>query len=414
MKKYIKYTLKHYLPLFIVSFVMMLSIFTSVFSNIDATRTVMTEAGTGDFIGYDYAYMSTGGALVLAIPYMILTTIIPLFANSYKYKLRSVDLFYQTKRGEKSIRFANNLILFIMITALFLLAAISGICIAFAHQLVELSFVQTMSTSVYDGVRYEAQHYLFNFQYYIPVLFFIIVIGINNFFISYFLVTRSNNFLNSLITLIAGQLILHLGFMVPLWYIGPLVGNIDAAGNTLLTNSIKVLSVTRSSGFVSQLALLENVFNPLIVQGNNQAIIEFFDTFDPNSIDLYSLALCDIALVSYYAFGALACIKFFKEKEPSGELAGKPQGRDNYQIIIFNGIFIIMGTISSIGSLLLGTLLDFVSLMTSTVMFGAIYYALLGLLRRNFKLDKKGIVFFVLLVVVKFILSTIYFFYTLA
>ena len=128
---------------------------------------------------------------------------------------------------------------------------------------------------------------------------------------------------------------------------------------------------------------------------------------------VFGLVMSIVCIVVYLAVAGFGIYKFFAEKESSGELAGKPVGRDKFQYIIFHMAFGLIGLwIGSLQSLIGGTL----SVLTNQVFyivlyisemgfFGAAYYVLFGLLRRNFRMNKKELFLFIGIVLVDFVIG---------
>ncbi|MBO4666746.1 MAG: hypothetical protein J5666_01265, partial [Bacilli bacterium] len=142
-----------------------------------------------------------------------------------------------------------------------------------------------------------------------------------------------------------------------------------------------------------------------VVTGRCIEIEEMALTFDP-SIHTLELIMSILSISLFFAIGAFSSVKFFKENEPSGELAGKPQGRDPFQMSIFHATFIMFAFLTSMTSIF-STFFGIITVLTGTVMFGAVYYVLLGLIRRNFRLDKVTLIFLISTTGLKLLLSVV-------
>ena len=145
-----------------------------------------------------------------------------------------------------------------------------------------------------------------------------------------------------------------------------------------------ILPGTRVPSIIGPIALIANLFESLIVSGEP---LQLTITND----DIFSLVLAIIAIVIFFVLGALSIVAFFKEKESSGELAGKPEGRDKLQMIIYHSGAGLIGFWYGIANGFISSYI-FVNALTtvsSFIMFCALYYVFYGLIRRNFKLKKK-------------------------
>ncbi|MBR0294908.1 MAG: hypothetical protein IJQ67_03245 [Bacilli bacterium] len=407
MKKYIIYTLKRYVPLYAVTFAIFISLLFTFATSVSFQ--VPTE-------GYYYGYSVDSGILYFAIPLMLFTMILPLFANTYRYSIKSADLFYQTAKGKKSIRYVNNLVLLIMVLLCFTLAYIISIILLFIRELPilgkETSTVVT-STNPYVEVVYD--NYFFNFFYYIPVYLLLVIVAILNYAISYFFVTRANNFLNSLITLVLGEGILGLGLFLPSFYIRTVLLPYD-----VIFYSFTPLSMSRTACVIGPITLIYTAFNQLITgYGENLWAKDLTHSFSPET-DVFGLIMMIINNLIFIGMGVLGIIYFLKEKEASAEYAGKAPGRDNFQIIIFHVAFGIIGlslyftsvVSSAIG--VFGVVTAVISLVSSSIFLAAINYVFLGLLRRNFRLNKKETLILISINVLNLIINIVSFVITMA
>ena len=97
MKKYFLYSLKRYIPFYIICFAICLSTFVTTVASIAVENThVETQEG---YVLYYGSISGSGDAIsLIVVPAIILfvfSAIIPFIANSYRYSLRSADVFNQ-------------------------------------------------------------------------------------------------------------------------------------------------------------------------------------------------------------------------------------------------------------------------------------------------------------------------------
>ena len=412
MKKYLIFSLKRYIPLFVVSFAVCFFGFVTVFgASIPTQVTITVYTGEGPY------YVSTllgslsisSGILAMMIPVTIFTMLLPFFANSYRYSMQSADTFYQIGKNKKSIRWINNLLLLSSFIVIFTVAFLLGVIILFCRQIPNIGRPDEVGEVAENYQR--ITHYLFfNFAYYVPVYFIIVIYAILNYAISYFFVTRANNLVDSIILLILGEFILAIGIMTPIWFAMICESIATSMSSTFINETI--LLGTRTSCFVSPIAWIIYFFDGLIT-GEGSLFVEQMDGLILDGPAVFGLVMSVICIVVYLAVAGFGIYKFLAEKESSGELAGKPVGRDKFQYIIFHMAFGLIGLwIGSLQSLIGGTL----SVLTNQVFyivlyisemgfFGAAYYVLFGLLRRNFRMNKKELFLFIGIVLVDFVIG---------
>ena len=367
MKNYIKFLLKKYLPFYVVLFAVCISFFFMFLTTDNNAYVHTTEA--------EY-YISKPSSLLLLfiIPLGLVSIFAPIFANTYRYSIKSVDVFYQTGKGSKQIRLVNNLTLLASIlvsySAAFLIAILVMIFkqVATAGKIVQSEYLVT-------------EYVMFHFGYYFLAYFLAVIVCSVNYFISYFLITRANNPINSLLCLFLGHGILSILFMTPIWYASIISVMFKDLQEFYFAG---VLPGTRVPSIIGPIAMIANLFETLIVSGEPLELVL-------SEKEIFSFVLSIASIIIFFVAGGLAIYAFFKEKESSGELAGKPEGRDKLQMIIYHtgaGLIAFWYGIANglISSLLLVNVLTTVS---SFIMFCALYYVFYGVIRRNFKLKKK-------------------------
>lgn len=374
MKSYIKFLLKKYLPFYVVLFAVSVSIF---FIYLTAENNVYYR-----FEGSDY-FITTpySGLLIFIIPLAMVSIFAPIFANTYRYSIKSADVFYQTGKGSKQIRIVNNLTLLISILVAYTAAFLISILVMLLKQL------PNAGKTIIDDYGNETRYILFNFGYYLIAYFLAIIVCSLNYFISYFLITRANNPVNSIICLVLGHMLLSVLIMTPIWYSSIVIEMINS---NMRFYSAEVLLLTRVPSIISPIAWIANIFEPLIISGQPLQIIL-------SSENVFSFVMSFVCLVIFLSAAGFSIYMFLKEKESSGELAGKPEGRDKLQMIIFH---VGAGTIAwwyGMANGLISNLLiiNVLTTISSFIMFCALYYVFYGLIRRNFRLKGKDFAFLV-------------------
>ena len=384
MKKYLIFTMKRFIPFFIISGAVFTSICLSVFSSVAVSDLYFEFEGVRELdAGIDGAYSII---IIMAVLLFIFTCVAPIIANSYRNSLRSADLYNQIGKGHKNVRLTHNAIMLLAVLASFTFAFIFGIIVLAIRNNVIYSLGEVRE-QLYESDSYRITvPFMYHFAYFIPIYFFLVIGAIVNYFISYFLVTRANNALNSVITLILGHGILFAGLMTPFWY-----ATIISDGAVTFT----YLPCLQTPSMASITALAVFLFGSLLKNGTFNSSIFYMNEVHP-ALDIIALVLGIIGVIGFFVIGGFCIYKFFKEEESSGELAGKPQGRDQLQSIIFHVGASIAGLwalciSAAFNDIAFSPILGLFSFIPTVIIYGALYYVFYSLERRNFRLTKKDL-----------------------
>lgn len=385
MKKYVFSVFKRNIPIFAISLAIITSIFLTLFTSSPLSITTsMNTPIVPEYTEVEITYMVTI-AIVSFIPMIIFTWILPIFANTNRYSIRSADLFYQ-RANKRNVRFITNLVILIGFLACFTFAFIIG------SLLFSLKYIPNLSREakiISEGSYYKITYYpVYQFYYLIPLYLALVISGINNYFVSYFLVTRANNALNSIILLVLGHLILGLGIIMPFFIVDMFgYGVAPETYRPLIDSSI--LGGTRSASMIGVTSLVVALFPSLIVTGKLPDI-------DFSGVSgAFSLTMSILSLLLFFAVGVLGVLYFLKEKDSSGEFAGKAVGRDKFQNIIFYVGATLIGFAFSTLYTATGYTSSFVitfAFISEVIMFCALLYVFTGLINRNFRLNKKQVI----------------------
>ena len=397
MKKYLLFTLKRYIPLFVVSFALCFFTLITVFGgmSVSTKTTYYFDPDTGMAYKYGNVFSSSvnSGVIFLLVLVAIFTIILPFFANSYRYSLQSADTFYQIGKNKKSIRWINNLTLLTMFIAVFTAAFIFGVTILLFRQLP--NFGKPDEVVTHESYEEVTHFWNYNFGFYVPVYLLIVVFAVLNYAVSYLFITRANNLVNSIILVILSEFILGVGLMTPFWFL--LVCSYSGGGWDPIVDET-ILIGTRSAGFVSPIAFILYAFDGLITGNGSQLAIQLSKAeYDFNTV--MGVVLSFLSLAIFLGLAGLGIYSFLKEKESSGELAGKPVGRDKWQQIIFHTGFGLIGLwicslqslAGTVSTLLVNKVFSYILLFSEVGFYAAAYYVFYGLLRRNFRLSKKDL-----------------------
>lgn len=361
MKRFVISSLLKKLPLLIILTVVLCSI--AIFSTTDVSFIMRYNIYDGvqslnpRFVNPDPAYLG------LTIFFFATMMLLPLFSMNYRYSLAKSDVYRQVAFKEKHIRYAEHLSTLVTVLISFTVAYIILVgSLAVANTITVASFNKPADQY---GV-YTAGYY--NYIYYIPLYFCIIVLGVAQYFISYLIVSRSNCVRNSVIVLILGELALMSMFFL----INDYIDNHDHLPADAF--------IYTGASVAFPIFLLYRIFTPAILYNENW----FVDLYESRSYTNYPYAVFTLvtSAIIFLGLAVLGLIAFIKEKDPSGEFAGKTNTKKPYQEIIFHvgfalfGLFITQAAIS----------MNVVSYLLFLVFFAAAYYSLYGTLIHNFKL----------------------------
>lgn len=376
MKTYIRLFILRYLPLFIiVGVISFTSLLTIVLGQYGVYRVAIQSYG-GQYNTTILYNTNATTILLIFLPLLAICAIAPLFVNTYRYSIKSVDTYYQVKDGEKTIRYINNLVTIIMIIAIYTASFL--IC-----ALILLIKQAALNGKVVTDGSMEYHYYMFNFGYYFLAYFIITIIASMLYFISYYFVTRSNNLVNSMISLVVGHGSLVLIFLFLCYYPEVYLSRY----NIMYIDSYWAVGV-HSPSPISLFVFIFYLFTPLIDSHSSLFIGQ--NIFSGGyQITMIILSWLTLILVTTYSV-----LKFIKEDTLSGEYAGKPYSKSPIQKILFHiafgGVGVWIGPLAMISIMGIG-ITSFVTILMVTTSFCAAYYVFYSLLNRNFKLVGKGL-----------------------
>ena len=346
MKAYLKYSLIKKLPLFIIILATFLVIAFTSASNVSFFASHPRD-------GYYYFSNRNTGAEALIYVFFFAMMFLPFFSMNYRYSLERSDLYRQVAIKDRAIRYIDHLSTLIITVVCFIVAYLFLVGI-----LAYRNYFPAYIPEDNEYVTYE--QIFFSYIYFLPLLALVVILGIGEYAISYLLISRSNNFLNSLIILTAGQLVLTFALSTIVMFFD--------AGHSLVFYG--------GSSVIFGPYYLLKAFTDLIVFDDYS-----FQTYlESNRFETFYFIASGIIFIG---LAALGIVSFILEKDPSSEYAGKPITLKPYQEIIYHLGFGITGTFICASIM---PYANFFFYPMYLVLFSSIYYTLYGLLRRNFKI----------------------------
>lgn len=360
------------MPLYIIIAVVLMAVAMISVNGVEFVEVIYKDGHGHSGLNY---YNQNSGVGVLLYFFLIIVAILPFFGMNYRYSLARSDTFRQAPFKERTIRYGEHLST-LVITLIAYTVAYWFFVLLLANKNYGNIYVPEDTALIAYRVIY------YNYIWFVPLYFASLGLGVGQYFISYFLVSRSNNFLNSLITFNAGQMFLGFFYIIIDEFISQ---------NGSWVWGYNPLTCGSSMFFAPTYLYLQ--FNELIVQGTN-----YYEKFFVNStsgIDLAAFVLI-LSGATFVLLSSFSIFMFLQEKDPSSEWAGKPDSNTLYQEIIYHAGY------GAFGSLIMMVLYQgtplFITIFFYYVIFTAAYYTFYGLLHRNFKL--KGYQFLILAAVV--------------
>ena len=292
--------------------------------------------------------------------------VLPFFSMNYRYSLAKSDTFRQAAFKDKSLRYLEHLSTLIIVLVSFTISFLIFVSLA-AFRNYHVVYLPENTEQVTYYIAY------FKYIYFLPLFFATFVLGICQYFISYFLISRSNNFLNSLMILTLGEAFLGCFIVIPMMLIA--------------YNFSSISFGLEGATFIYPATYLYKQFNELILSGVNP-LAEYF-TLDPYNEVRMETVLFIMSGIVFLLLAGFSIFMFITEKDPSSEWANKPQAPNMYQEIIFHLGFLALGSVINMGLHATDSIL---SIIVYYVLFSSSYYTLYGLLNRNFKLKPYQII----------------------
>ena len=372
-KKYFLINLKQYLVLYIVSFALFATTAVSSVMSLSLYDTffVDPEHGVQSYGGVSLGFLSSPLFPILLILF-IFVSIAPLFAMGARYSLAASDTYKQVAQKKNAIRIMNNCTLISAILIIFTIVFwLMVMAMAIRYNTVKIP-ADSCDAAGYCIIYVKKTMHI---GYYAVAYALSIGFAALQYFIAYLFVSRCNRLINSVFTLIIGELALALFVFSICNYINYFDGlNASMFDYDQL---IRQIAGTGNSSILLPIFMITGVSEPLI--------LDYESAFSNMSGD--QIAVLATSLTIFAALAILGIVAMIIEKDPSGEFAGKPETDNPYQFIIFHfGAFAIGLAVSSF------FYSSIIAVMVIEVIVAVLYFVFLGVLRRNFKPNLKNLI----------------------
>ena len=378
MKGYVGYSIKNKLPLHIVVFSLFL-IFTIVFVS---QASFIKSVPSNYYYSYDpVSYSVEGGYIGLIVCFFLIITFLPFFSVNYRYSVSKSDTFKQVATSDKTFRYIDHGLTLGITLASFSIVFLLMVMMLLVKNNAAVIPSDTAHTRYYK-IYYEYAPFLYM---YVQCLLF----GFMQYAISYFFISRSNNFVNSLIMLVFGEFFLAT--------FGCLISKMCNEDYFFL------FGPCANASFLFPMSYIDCRFHYWIVDANASFSDGLYRMTSSRFEEVYLYIV--LSFVLFFSVALLGILAFFLEKDPSSEWAGKPETQKPYQEIIYHLSFGTIGTL--IGWYLFESfspgVIVFIPLYL--VVYAVLYYTLYGLLRKNFKLKGYQVAIMIVNIAASFTIS---------
>lgn len=384
-KSYIKWQIKELLPMYIISFIILATIF---WLTVSTSSLMPTHYVDGDGGHHSYISASTWPPLfAILIPALLVSLFLPFFSFSYQRKRTHADFYYQLPFKKNELRRTNLLISYTVLAIAITIIYWIGVLFIFIKQF------QTNSNNEY----FIAHPYYYNYLFFLPY-YFALLVGISlKYFISSFFISLGTRNGDTLLYLVFGQL--SLAFFVESILFLAWAGTKFNGSDSLWM--LDALSYTPSPSWLETIRLTI-IFAQLTTTGE------------------VGLSAGDMVtrIVSSVAYLLLGCFLtwyiLFKKKDPSGEDAGKGLPTTPLAMAIPHIFALMTGLYTSCGYGIYGALgismfwTFFPSMLMSLIMWGVAYYFFIVVANATFHFKKINWIIFSSVTGVVVILGIVY------
>ncbi len=384
-KSYIKWQIKELLPMYIISFIILAAIFWLTISTSNLAP-VFYKNSDGTFTSY--ISVSTWPPLfAILIPALLISFFLPFFAFSYQRKRTHADFYYQLPFKKNELRRTNLLISYTILA--------TAITIIYWFGVLFIFIKQVQNNANIDYLR--ANPYYYNYVFFLPY-YFVLLVGVSlNYFISSFFISLGTKSIDAALYLVFGQLFLAF-FVESVFFLA-------WAGTKF--NTYDSLWMLNALGYTPSSSWLETIRSTIIFAQ--------LATTSKVSLETGDMVTRIVSSSAYLLLGGfLTWYMLFKKKDPSGEDAGKGLPTTPIAMAIPHIFALMIGLFTSCSYGLYGTLgtayfwACFPSMLMSLIMWGVAYYFFIVIANATFHFKKANWIVFASVSAIVVILGVVY------
>lgn len=368
-KKYIKWQLKQWVPLTIVTFFIMIIpffiIYLASFSSITNSLFMIST----DYFG-DISYPIMTPWLMISIPACVMTIVIPIFVCQYRYKRKSADLFLQAPFQTGGMLRNRSLLGLGILDVDFTLAYWIAYIMVYIKQAVlngNESYLRMYNLEEYIK-NYGGYYYNFGA---VAACFLVGLILLSlAYYVNVYIASLGTNQLSGTLFLLLSATVLSLGFFPYTYYLYSVKAIEENSVVSLLSSWSAVNFVT--SPFVwFRSAICTGTYSSLISDLGTVQIVMFYVN---NAI--------------FLVLGIVAAVFINKGLKESGEEMGKPVSTKLFPRLIIHIFFFTIAVMNAVLSSSISFLFTGVSTIGSIISFSLYSYLGCALITKRFKLTK--------------------------
>ncbi len=382
VKKYIRYQLKSWLSL-MIAFVTVVFAMT-VIVGINASPSVV--ASPLDYGDAGLAMMSTAPSLSdytripssciagMLIPSLLAACILPFFAFGHRYGKVRADCYLSLPTKDGQVTRVRVLILGVFLLATYLVSYLFGIGAAIARQFITVTSLSAKAAQMGNVVLTIIYG---SFGWYFVAWAFGIVVVAGFYALNCFFVSQGNNVIQGVIALLSGNIVVNLFTVLCFCLLIRFTPNSNWASQFGLSRLFML-----SPGVYVPVYMMEAIFGMMEIRSVDAAQAVASDW------------PCWLSFALFLVLAAGSVFYLLRGKEPGGELAGADRPRTPFAVSLPH---LAAAIAFSFSSLLFSTLfgssslsyvyISIVAFIAALVWDGGIYYVVLSLYNRNFKLN---------------------------
>lgn len=368
-KKYLKWQLKQWIPLTIVTFFIMIIPFfityLASFSSFSSAMFMITTNYQGDIV-----YPITTPWLFISIPAGVMSLVIPVFVCQYRYKRKSADLFlqapFQTGGMLRNRSLLGLAILDVDFTAAYWVAYI----MVYVKQAVlngNASYLRYYNLEEY--IKNNGAYY-YNFGAVAACFFVGLILLSLIYYVNVYIASLGTNQLSGILFLLLASCVLTMGFFPYSYYLC----SVDAISSENIIFPIASWSAVNfvSSPFVwFREAICTGTYSLLISTLSTTQIVMFF-----------------VNNVIFIALGVVAAVFVNKGLKESGEEMGQPVSTMLFPRLIIHIFFFTIAVLDAVSFGSLSFVFTGVTTVGAILSFALYSYLGIALITKRFKLTK--------------------------
>ena len=403
VKKYVRYQLKSWLSLMIAFATIVFAM--TVIVGLNASPSVVAsplESSEGGFVTfnsaslplplYSYSRLPSSSIAEMLIPSLLAACILPFFAFGHRYGKVRADCYLSLPTKDGQVTRIRVLILGAFLLVTYLGSYLFGIGAAIARQFITVASLSAKASQAGNVVLTIVYG---SFGWYFVAWIFGLFVVAGFYALNCFFVSQGNNVIQGLIGLLSGNIVVNLFTVLSIC----LLIRFSASSDWYTDFGLNRLFIL-SPGVYVPVYMMESIFGMLEIHAADAAE------------SVYADWPCWLSFASFLVLAVGSAFYLLRGKEPGGESAGADRPRNPFAIALPH---LAAGVLFSFNSILFSVLfvtsssfsyqyISFLVFVAALVWGGGIYYVVLSLYNRNFKLNLPNWISFAAILTGSFVL----------